>query len=70
MRCAGNTNLFLSNHFDDPRTYDDHRERVRHHHLVVFKQFVIPGGEKQGDEGKEKNKSGANHPITPGGEFH
>ena len=47
----------LPDHFDKPRRGHDYGDSVDHHHLVVLKKFVVPGGEKQGNEAKKQVKS-------------
>lgn len=52
-------------HFDEPGRGDDGGQGVHDHHFVVFKQFVIPGGQDKGDENKKKGKAKFNNPIHP-----
>ena len=57
-------------HFYNPKTCDDNRKGVRDDHLVVFKQFVIPWCEDEGDEDKEKVKCPSNYSRRPHGGVH
>src|SRR3989339_840585 len=60
-----------SHHVDDPRANDKNSQPVRHHHFVVFKQFIIPRCEDQGNEDEKEDKPDPDDPLRHSGNaFH
>ena len=70
QRRSSDADFFLCNHFDEPSANDDDGDAIGEHHFVVFKQFIIPLGQNEGDENKKEWKAPPYNAGTPRCDVH